>query len=357
MLKGDLVGARRAAEAYAGVFPGRFYLEHQENGIPLQKTANEGLVQLSRELGLPLVATGDCHYLERSDARAQECSLELDLKSRHFPRFTPPAGNTLEGELERLAAAGLERLWPRIAALAPEAQREEYRARLGEEIAMIREMGFCGYFLMVAEIVNWARERGIPVGPGRGSAAGSLAAYCLGITGIDPIPYNLLFERFLNPERVNLPDIDIDFCQERREEVIDHVVSLYGREKVAQIITFGHLSARSVIRDVGRVLGMPYAKVDAIAKLVPEELGITLEQALDKEPCLGALAREDEQVGQLVKTACRLEGLCRHSGCHAAGLVVAPGPVSDFAPLHRDPKSGAVMTSYDMATIEKTGLV
>jgi DNA polymerase-3 subunit alpha len=389
----------------------RLYLELQENFIAEQKTVNEGLIAIGRELGLPLVATNDCHYLTREAAAAHEvllcvqtgrtmddperfrfpndefyvktpremaelfdyapesvantlaiaerCNLELDFKTYHFPQYEKPADKTLAEVLEEQARQGLvERLAEirKVRDLSEE-QEKVYHERLAIELETIISMGFPGYFLIVADFINWAKDHGIPVGPGRGSAAGSLVAFAIRITDIDPIPYNLLFERFLNPERVSMPDIDVDFCIYGREEVIDYVRRKYGEANVAQIITFGTMMAKGVIRDVGRALNMTYGDVDKIAKLVPSVLNITLEESLKKEPRLRELADKDAQVRQLLDIALALEGLTRHASTHAAGVVVTPEPLTEFLPLYTDPKSGGQVTQYPMKFVEKIGLV
>ncbi len=420
-LKGEvayLCGRNRLEDAvatarwYSETFPGRYYIELQENTLAEQETANKRLLEVARELSLPLVATNDCHYLNREDAHAHEvllciqtgktmtdasrmrfsaeefyfkspeemakafhyapeaivntteiaarCNLELDFKTYHFPRYTIPDEKSLDAVLEEEAMAGLEERLKAIRVKNPEftpEQEEVYHSRLREEIECIKAMKFPGYFLIVADFINWAKNQGIPVGPGRGSAAGSLVAYAIRITDIDPIPYNLLFERFLNPERISMPDIDVDFCQDRREEVIRYVAEKYGRDKVCQIITFGTMAARGVIRDVGRALDMPYAEVDKIAKLVPEVLGITLEKALKQEPKLNELAAADARVRELIDIALRLEGLARHASTHAAGVVVAPDVMEQFCPVYKDQKSGSITTQYSMKYVEKIGLV
>ncbi|HEX9078732.1 MAG TPA: DNA polymerase III subunit alpha, partial [Desulfuromonadaceae bacterium] len=420
-LKGEvayLCGRNRHDEAlacarwYGETFPGRYYIELQENTLAEQTVANERLMAVAAELKLPLVATNDCHYLNREDARAHEvllciqtgktmndpgrmrfsaeefyfkspqematafnyapeavastaaiaerCNLELDLKTYHFPQYIKPDEKSLDAVLDEQAHAGLMERLAAIRARNPEftaEQEEAYWARLRLELACIREMKFPGYFLIVADFINWAKNQGIPVGPGRGSAAGSLVAYAIRITDIDPIPYNLLFERFLNPERISMPDIDVDFCQDRREEVIQYVADKYGRDKVCQIITFGTMAARGVIRDVGRALDMSYGDVDKIAKLVPEVLGITLEKALKQEPKLNELAVADARVRELIDVALRLEGLARHASTHAAGVVVAPDVMEEFCPVYKDQKSGSITTQYSMKYVEKIGLV
>lgn len=417
----DLPGARAAARRLHQLFPGRLYLEMQENKIPEQQTVNEGLKKLSAELDLPLVATNDCHYLNQHEAQAHEvllciqtgktmadanrfrfstdelyfksseemarafshcpqalaetvkiaarCNLDLNLGSHHFPDFPVPTGETLASLFSKAARQGLKK---RRSAAKDEAggaggtgegekEREgrerEYLARLEHEIAVIIKMGFPGYFLIVADFINWAKDRQIPVGPGRGSGAGSLVAYALRITDIDPIPYGLIFERFLNIERKSMPDFDIDFCQERRGEVIEYVQQKYGgASHVAQIVTYGSMKAKAVIRDVGRGLGMSYGEVDRIAKLIPEELGITLDQALAKEPRLQDLNQRDPAVTKLLSVAQTLEGLNRHTSIHAAGVVISPRPMVEYLPLCRGPK-GEVLTQYDMKYTEMTGLI
>uniref|UniRef100_C6E357 DNA polymerase III subunit alpha n=1 Tax=Geobacter sp. (strain M21) TaxID=443144 RepID=C6E357_GEOSM len=403
--------ARAAASWYAENFPGSYYIELQENKLPEQDVANRRLMEIAREMDLPLVATNDCHYLNREDARAHEillciqtgktmsdpnrmafsvdefyvktpeemaaafhyapealsntvkiaerCHLEFDFNTYYFPAYEAPEGETLDQQLERESKAGLiERLKKiRIKYNLTEEQEQGYHARLRIELDCIKQMGFPGYFLIVADFINWAKDHGIPVGPGRGSAAGSLVAFCIRITDIDPMPYNLLFERFLNPERISMPDIDVDFCQDRREEVIQYMVEKYGREKVCQIITFGTMAARGVIRDVGRALDLTFGEVDRIAKLVPEVLGITLEKALEQEPKLKELMAADPKVKEVMTVALRLEGLARHASTHAAGLVVAPRQMEEFCPVYKDQKTGSLTTQYSMKYVEKIGLV
>jgi DNA polymerase III subunit alpha len=409
--RGRVEDAVATARWYAETFPERYYIELQENTLPEQDIANKRLLEVSRELALPLVATNDCHYLNREDARAHEvllclqtgktlsdpsrmrfsadefyvktpaemaaafayapeavantvavaerCNLELDFKTYHFPRYEVPDGKSLDETLEEEASRGLESRFKGIRARNPgfgEADEQAYRDRLRLELDCITQMGFPGYFLIVADFINWAKDHGIPVGPGRGSAAGSLVAYAIRITDIDPLPYHLLFERFLNPERVSMPDIDVDFCQDRREEVIRYVTEKYGRDKVCQIITFGTMAARGVLRDVGRVMDLPYGDVDRIAKLVPEVLGITLAQALKQEPKLKELAEADPRVKELLDVALCLEGLARHASTHAAGVVVAPDALENFCPVYMD-KNGSITTQYSMKYVEKIGLV
>ncbi len=410
ILRGQRDKARALAQEYAAIFPGRFYLELQENDLPEQKRVNEVLVELAEELKLPLVATNDCHYLRPEDARvhdvllciqtnrvvtdenrmrfstdklyfaspeemkrrfswcpeaventlriAERCELELELGRHHFPRYPLPEGQTYEEVFEEKARAGFEKRlaelkeWPGLAA-----SEEEYRRRLDYELEVIKQKGFASYFLVVADFIAWAKERGIPVGPGRGSAAGSLVAYAMGITNLDPLRYGLLFERFLNVERASLPDIDVDFCMRRREEVIRYVREKYGgRDYVAQIATFGQMKARAVVRDVGRALGMPYPQVDKIAKLIPETLGITLKEALATEPRLRELVEKDEKVRELMAIAMALEGLPRHSSTHAAGVVISDAPITNYCPLMKG-EEDEIVTQFDMKAVEKVGLI
>ncbi len=413
--QGRMEQARRRAAEMAQVFDrDRLYLELQENFLPEQAPVNRGLVELSRELGLPLVATNDCHYLRREDAFAHEvllciqtgktladdsrmrfsnnefyvkspdemaelfkahpealantvtiaerCNLQLDLKTYHFPQYEKPADRTLDQVLNEQARAGLEERLAVIRRQRPGFSADEelgYRERLEQELACIKQMGFPGYLLIVADFINWAKDHGIPVGPGRGSAAGSLVCYALRITDLDPLPYNLLFERFLNPERISMPDIDVDFCINGRERVMQYVREKYGTDKVAQIITFGSMLARAVIRDVGRGMGIPYGEVDKIAKLVPNPTGkkVTLKEALKQEPKLKELVDKEARVRQLFDVALALEGLTRHASTHAAGVLITPKPLTDYLPLYIDPKSQGQVTQYDMVHVEKLGLV
>ncbi|MBJ6727645.1 DNA polymerase III subunit alpha [Geomesophilobacter sediminis] len=410
--RNKLEEAKAAASWYADLFPNSYYLEIQENTLPEQKIANERVMQIANELSLPLVATNDCHYLNKEDAKAHEillciqtgktmndpsrmafsadefyvktpeemardfhyapqalantveianrCELKFDFKTYYFPAYTPPEGQTLDQQLEQEAVEGLKLRLQKIRIKNPnftDQDEEAYWNRLRIELDCIKQMGFPGYFLIVADFINWAKDHGIPVGPGRGSAAGSVVAFCIRITDIDPMPYNLLFERFLNPERISMPDIDVDFCQDRREEVIQYMVDRYGRDQVCQIITFGTMAARGVIRDVGRALDLTFADVDKIAKLVPEVLGITLEKAIQQEPKLTELADSDPKVKEVLSVALRLEGLARHASTHAAGLVVAPKRMEEFCPVYKDQKSGSLTTQYSMKYVEKIGLV
>jgi len=402
----DMDGAIRAAGEYQEIFGrGRFYLEVQANGLESQRVANQGLVEIHRKLRIPLAATNDCHYLKKEDARphdvmlclqtgktlndpnrlrfdtdqlyvksaeemvaefaefpeavrntcriADECSLDLAFNRSYLPQYKVPEGYTRETYLEKLATEGLAaRLQERPRSLPADA----YALRLREELTVIISMGYAGYFLIVWDIINFARSRGIPVGPGRGSAAGSLVAYALRITDIDPLEYHLLFERFLNPERVTMPDIDMDFCMDRRGDVINYVIEKYGADHVSQIITFGTLGAKAAIRDVGRVMEIPYAEVDRVAKLVPSQLNITLEDALAQEPRLRELTETDPKITELMATARSLEGLARHASTHAAGVVISDEPLTDHVPLYKG-ANDEVVTQYSMGDIEKIGLV
>ncbi len=396
-----------AAGTYQDIFgKENFFIEVQENGLEQQTRVNRDLVDMSRKLNIPLVATNDCHYLERHDARAHDvllclqtgktlqdphrmrfsteelyvkspddmaglfhelpgavrqtlsiaerCNLVLDLDTFHLPHYAVPDGVTREAHMERLAVAGLRE---RLTRVNPDpVTAAAYEQRLRDELAMITAMGYAGYFLIVWDIINFARTRGIPVGPGRGSAAGSLVAYALQITDIDPIRYGLIFERFLNPERVSLPDIDMDFCMDRRGEVIEYVTRKYGADHVAQIITFGTMAAKAAIRDVGRVLDIPYAEVDKVAKLVPTTLNITLEEALAQEPRLKDLAETDAKIGEMIALAKSLEGMTRHASTHAAGVVISKEPLTEHVPLYRG-VNGETVTQFAMSEIEKIGLV
>ena len=411
ILSGDRDRALELIRTYSRLFPGRFYLEIQENGLAEQKKVNETLLEMAEDLGLPVVATNDCHFLSPEDAFAHEVllciqtgktlsdenrfrfetdqvylaspeemvarfrdypeevitntleiaeriNLELKLGEHRFPVYPLPPGKTYEEVFEEKARAGFER---RLAELksgpglaAPEA---EYRERLDYEIEVIKKKGFASYFLIVADFIEWARSRGIPVGPGRGSAAGSLVAYSMGITNLDPLRYGLLFERFLNVERTSLPDIDVDFCMQRRDEVIEYVRSKYGgKEYVAQIATFGQLKARAVVRDVGRALGFKPKEIDPIAKLIPEGPDVSLEKALSAEPRLRELAEKDERVARLFAIARALEGLPRHPSIHAAGVVIADRPLTEYLPLMKGEK-GEIVTQFDMKVVEKIGLI
>jgi DNA polymerase-3 subunit alpha len=404
ILKGDLEGARNRVSFFKELFGDRFYLELQQNGIPEQKKVNEALVKLSKEFGVKLVATNDCHYLLKEDAflhdvllciqtgktlddpkrlrfptdqfylRSQEemkilfkdfpsalkntveiaerCELKLELGIPKLPLYQTPDNKGLEDYLKDLAEEGLRK---RLEERRIE-RGEAYWKRLREELEVINRMGFAGYFLIVQDFVNWAKSQGIAVGPGRGSAAGSLVAYSLGITDIDPLEHGLLFERFLNPERVSLPDIDVDFCYERRDEVIEYLKEKYGHDKVAHIITFGKMQARAVVRDVGRALGLPYREVDLLAKLIPGGPNVTLQEALKAEPRIRELIQGNDNYKKLLTIALRLEGMVRHASTHAAGVVISNAPLMDYIPLYRG-KDGEITTQYAMKDVERIGLV
>ena len=411
LLRGDPERALETARELGEIFDrDRFFLEIQKNDIPEQEIVNTGLVELSRRLNLPLVATNDCHYLAQEHARAHDvllciqtgktiqdhnrlrfstnqlyfkspeemqalfadypqaientvhiaerCNLDLPLGHSLLPRFPLPPEETMDHRLKRDARAGLEK---RLKAKEsdpqfPPSRFKDYRERLERELAVITQMGFSGYFLVVSDYVGRAKEKGIPVGPGRGSAAGSLVAYALEITDIDPLVYGLFFERFLNVERKELPDIDVDFCVERRDEILKYIVEKYGQDHVAQIITFGKMLPRAVIRDVGRALNMPYGEVDRIAKLVPNILKINLKEALEKEPRLRELKENDPLVRELLTIAEVLEGLPRHASTHAAGIVISPHPLVESTPLYKGPK-GETLTQYDMKSVQEAGLI
>ncbi|MDR2166701.1 MAG: DNA polymerase III subunit alpha [Clostridiales bacterium] len=396
--------ARAEAATYKEIF-GRehFYLELQENGLEEQGPVNDGLVRIARELDLQLVATNDIHYLERSDAKAHEvllciqtgktildtdrmqfkgeefylkspqemaaafahlpeaventmkiarrCNLTLDFEGYKLPRFEVPPGFTAKEFLQKITYEGLARIYGEI----PGQAGNDVWERADFELRTIDEMGFNDYFLVVWDFISFAAQNGIAVGPGRGTSAASIVAYSLGITGVDPLKHNLLFERFLNPERISMPDIDIDFCYERRQEVIDYVVSKYGKDHVAQIITFGTMGAKAVIRDVGRAMAMPYAEVDAIAKKIPSTLGITLDRALKTEPNLRKEYEENARARDLIDMARRLEGLPRHASTHAAGVVISDAPLNEYVPLQTN--DGVVTTQFSMGILEELGLL
>ena len=403
--------AEQTARDYADIFGAEnFFLELQDHGIPEQRAANDVLRRLSRKLGLGLVVTNDCHYLRKEDAFAHDvllcigtqrtladpdrlkyaseefylksgaemerlfpgdgaaiettlaiaerCQLDLATTGFQLPDFPVPAGETLNSYFDRVALAGLEQRLEELERRGtrdPRFAPEIYRERLRYEIQVIQGMGFPGYFLIVWDFIRHARESGIPVGPGRGSAAGSLVAYALGITDIDPLRYDLLFERFLNPDRISMPDIDIDFCMRRRGEVIQYVNEKYGRERVAQIITFGTLAAKGVLRDVGRVLGLPFAQVDRVAKLIPDMTKSLAEAAKSNDSLAAEIAR-DPEVRQVVEVGSRLEGLTRHASVHAAGVVIAPRPIEEIVPLYKTSRD-EVTTQWDMKVVERLGLL
>ena len=401
LLRGLREEAEKTALEYQSVFgKGNFFLELQEHGLPEQPAVNQALTEMAQKLEIPLVATNDLHYLARKDAEyhdvllciqtgkvltdenrlrfgtdqfylrsaeemaglfghcpealantlriAERCNVELDFNTLHLPRYPVPEGLDADGYLEMLCRRGLADRYPQV---TPEIEQ-----RLRYELDVIKKMGYSGYFLIVWDFIRYAREHGVPVGPGRGSAAGSLVAYVLRITNVDPLRYGLLFERFLNPERVSMPDIDIDFCYEKRQQVIDYVVSFYGEERVSQIATFGTMAAKAAIRDVGRVLGMTYAAVDRIAKLVPNELGITLSRALEISLELKQEYTGNAEARRLLDIAMAVEGMPRHVSTHAAGVVISKEPLARYVPLHRT-GDGIVATQYDKDRVEELGLL
>ncbi len=402
--------ARAALEAWLELFGDRYYLELQRTGRPGEEDCIAGSLQLAVRFGVPVVATNDVRFIRPEDFEAHEArvcihegtmiadaarprryseeqylrspdematlfadlpeaiensveiarrlNLEIKLGKPSLPAYPVPAGQTTEEHLREESKLGLERRWPVIAGqLGARIPRDDYASRLASELDVICQMGFAGYFLIVADFIRWARENGVPVGPGRGSGAGSLVAYALGITDLDPLHYDLLFERFLNPERVSMPDFDVDFCMEGRDRVIDYVAQRYGRERVSQIITYGTMAAKAVVRDVARVQGLSYGFADSIAKLIPFELGITLDDALDKEEELRKRYRNEEDVRQLIDMARALEGLVRNAGTHAGGVVIAPSVLTDFAPLYCEEGSSSVVTQFDKDDVEAAGLV
>jgi len=411
LMTGNPTRAREAAEVLADIFKDRYYIELQDNRLPAQEKVNGELKALARRLGLPMVGTNDCHYLTAADAAAHEallciqtgktfsderrwkfetdqlyvkehaemaaafadvpeaidntvgiarrCDFELKQEWR-FPVFQVPAGETLEVTLERAARRGLDERLNTRRTLGWTAEHERpYDERLARELGVINTMGFAGYFLIVADFINWAKGQGIPVGPGRGSAAGSVVAWALRITDLDPIEHGLLFERFLNPERRSMPDIDVDFCFVRRDEVIRYVRQKYGEDRVAQIVTFGTLKGKAAIKDVGRVLDFTFAETDRIAKLYPEPKqgkDFPLAEALEMEPRLRELRDSGEREKRLFELALRLEGLLRHTSKHAAGVVIAPRPLTEDVPLWVD-KDGAVVTQYTFTDVEAIGLI
>jgi DNA polymerase III subunit alpha len=405
--------AVEAAAAYRDILgPTNFFLEMQYQGIDEQKLVNVGLQPIAKDLNLQLVATNDVHYLQNSDFKphdillcigtgktvndaerlkyhgdqfylktaeemakvfgdfpeamantvriAERCHVDLSGTVNHLPNFDVPLGFTLDEYFEHVVREGFQVRLPRLRELQAKGivkhTVDEYERRLQYEIDMIKQMKYPGYFLIVWDFIRYAREQGIPVGPGRGSAAGSFVAYCLRITDVDPIEYDLIFERFLNPERVSLPDIDIDFCERRRGEVIDYVTRKYGRENVAQIITFGTMKARAVVRDVARVMDIPYADADRVAKAVPPALDMTLAKALDESPALKDMQQKDERVRELLAVAQRLEGMTRHASVHAAGVVIAPRPLTEFVPLYKSQKD-EIVTQWAMKEVERVGLL
>ncbi|NLG32175.1 MAG: DNA polymerase III subunit alpha, partial [Syntrophomonadaceae bacterium] len=401
ILAGDYQEAVNTALLYQDIFGlGNFYLEIQDHGMPEEKRAIEGLVTISKQTGIPLVATNDIHYINQKDASAhdillciqtgsivtdeqrlrfpsnefyfksseemellfsrykeslentvriaEQCNLDFNFGEFHLPGFKIPSGFTAETYLSYLVTQKLRQKYPDP---VPEViQRMEY------ELATINSMGFATYFLIVQDLVNWSKQNGIAVGPGRGSAAGSLVSYLLDITTIDPLRYGLLFERFLNPERVSMPDIDIDFCFDKRDQVIEYIIRTYGADKVAQIITFGTMAARAAIRDVGRALNVSYAEVDQIAKMVPSEIGVTIDRSLEISPDLLNRYENDYNARKIIDTARILEGLPRHASIHAAGVVIGREPLSTILPLQKTPE-GHIITQFTKETVEDIGLL
>ena len=401
LARGMYEDAKIVALRYQDIFgKGNFFLELQDHGIPEQQTVNQQLLRMHRETGIDLVATNDVHYTMAEDAEphdvllclqtqkklsdenrmryeggqyyvkspeemarlfpyalealenthkiAERCHVEIEFGVTKLPKYDVPDGLTSWEYLNKLCYEGLEQRYHPVT--------EELKKRLDYELSTIKNMGYVDYFLIVWDFIKYARDNDIMVGPGRGSAAGSLVAYTLGITQLDPIRYDLLFERFLNPERVSMPDIDVDFCFERRQEVIDYVRRKYGDDCVVQIVTFGTLAARGVIRDVGRVLDMPYAQVDTIAKMIPQELNITIDKALGMNPELRKAYEEQDDIHRLIDLAKRLEGLPRHTSMHAAGVVISQKDVSEYVPLSRA-QDGSIVTQFTMTTLEELGLL
>ena len=401
ILAGDYERAKQAALYYRDLFgEGNYYIELQDHGLEEDQVVLPQLIRLARETGIPMAATNDAHYITKEDAKmqsillciqtgktiadadrmefqtdefylkstdemydlfsmapeacentnkiAEQCSFEFTFGETKLPYFKAPDGMENQAYFEKLCWEGLERRYP---GKVTDALKE----RLSYEINVVKTMGYTNYYLIVYDFINYAKSRDIPVGPGRGSGAGSLAAYCVGITDIDPIRYNLIFERFLNPERVSMPDFDVDFCYERRQEVIDYVNEKYGRDHVAQIVTFGTMAARAAVRDVGRVMGMSYQDVDRVAKLIPMELKMTLRKALEVSPDLKALYDADSQVHELIDTSLKVEGMPRHASTHAAGVVITREPATEYVPLSTN--DGLPVTQFNMVEIERLGLL
>ena len=413
LMENNYDAARDAAGQFAEIFGKQnFYLEIQDQGLAMEHRIHPGLFQLEQDLGLPLVATNDSHYLCEDDAHAQDvmvciqtgksirdtermkfegtqffvknhdemyrvfkdspevvsrtlsiaerCNLRLEKVASPFPQFDVPPGYSIDSYFLHVTREGFARRLETLRTLADQGRLKhslvDYEQRLERELGIIQQMKFSGYFLIVWDFIRYAKERDIPVGPGRGSAAGSLVSYALGITDLDPLQHELLFERFLNPERVSMPDIDIDFCMNRRGEVIQYVTQKYGRDNVAQIITFGTMAAKAAIKDVGRAMDIPYSDVDRIAKMVPQTLNITLDEAIEESPPLREAYEKDSQMQELLDTARKLEGLVRNSGVHAAGVVISPRPLTELVPLHKT-KNDEIVTAFDMVAIEKMGLL
>ena len=401
ILAGDYERAKQAALYYRDLFgEGNYYIELQDHGLEADQVVLPQLIRLARETGVPMVATNDAHYITKEDAKmqsillciqtgktiadadrmefqtdefylkstdemydlfamvpeacentnkiAEQCNFEFTFGETKLPYFKAPDGMENQEYFEKLCWEGLERRYPGEVT-------DALKERLSYEINVVKTMGYTNYYLIVYDFINYAKSRDIPVGPGRGSGAGSLAAYCVGITDIDPIRYNLIFERFLNPERVSMPDFDVDFCYERRQEVIDYVNEKYGRDHVAQIVTFGTMAARAAVRDVGRVMGMTYQDVDRVAKLIPMELKMTLKKALEVSPDLKALYDGDNQVHELIDTSLKVEGMPRHASTHAAGVVITREPATEYVPLSTN--DGLPVTQFNMVEIERLGLL
>ncbi|MFH1645287.1 MAG: DNA polymerase III subunit alpha, partial [Candidatus Omnitrophota bacterium] len=401
ILSNQIEQAYKVADEFKNIFgKDNFYLEIMDHGLKEQKIVNKHIIKMAKDLSIGLVATNDFHYLQKTHAFAHEvlmgigtqrtmsdpdrmrfgteefyfknademvtlfknvpeaisntlkisemCNLELDLSKYHLPHFNIPNGKTHEAYLKELVEKGLEKRYPEIT--------EELRKRVEHELKIIQDSGFISYFLITWDFIRYAKDQNIAVGPGRGSAAGSVVSYALGITDLDPLPYGLLFERFLNPERVTMPDIDIDFCYERRDEVIQYVRQKYGEDNVAQIITFGKMQAKAVIRDVARVMDFTYADADRIAKLIPNEINIKLADALEQEPELMTMYKGDENITQLIDTALVLEGVTRHASTHAAGVVISEDGLFNHVPLFKQ-GAGQATTAYAMTSLEKIGLL
>ncbi len=401
IMAGDIEGAQRLAKRLHDMFGEDFYLELQDHFLPEQKQVNAALINMGRELSIPLVATNDVHYTNREDAQAQDillciqtrsfvddtdrmrfgtdefyiksaeemdklfahapeaisntkliadkCNVAMDFSARHLPVFAVPNEEDHDDYLKKVCAAGLQERYETVT--------DALKQRIDYELGVIKNMGFTDYFLIVWDFIKYARDNGIMVGPGRGSAAGSLVAFVLRITDVDPIEYSLLFERFLNPERISMPDIDIDFCIERRQEVIDYVVKKYGEDKVAQIITFGTLGAKQVIRDVARAIKLPLADADRIAKMVPFALKMTIKRAMNENPRLMMEYHTKPEIKELLDTAMKLEGIPRHASTHAAGVVISRQPITEYVPLQINPRDGSVITQFPMGTLESLGLL